>query len=489
MSMIKVEHLTFSYPNSMTLVFEQVSFLIDTSWRLGFIGRNGRGKTTFFNLLLGKYDYEGSIQSSVQFDYFPYPILNSFRSAYVILKEICPMAEDWELIRELSYLEIREEILSRSYDTLSNGEQTKIMLAAMFLNENHFLLIDEPTNHLDSHSRRLVANYLKKKKGFIVVSHDRYFLDECVDHILSINRSNIEVQAGNYSSWKSNFEKQISFEESQNEQLKKDIKHLEAASRKTTAWSNKTEASKYGNGPVDRGFIGHKAAKMMKRSKVLETRQQQMIEQKRELLKNLEQIEDLKLTPLYYHSNEMACFEKVAVSYDDKIIHLPVSFSVCNQDRIFLVGKNGSGKSSLLKLLLEEKINYTGKITKGSNVIISYVPQDSSCLSGSLNQYLEQYEIDVSLFKAILRKMGFEREQFAKDLSTYSMGQKKKVSLARSLCERAHLYIWDEPLNYLDIESRIQLENLIKKYCPTMILVEHDVSFLNAVATKVIELK
>ncbi len=206
MSMIKVENLTFSYPSGIENIFENVSFTLDTDWKLGFVGRNGRGKTTFLNLLLGKYEYAGTILSSVQFDYFPYPVSEKSRLTAEVLTEVCPAAEEWELIRELSLLDVAPEILWQPFDTLSNGEQTKALLAALFLNEGHFLLIDEPTNHLDSGARESVAAYLKKKKGFILVSHDRNVLDCCVDHILALNRTNIEVQNGNFSSWLENFD-------------------------------------------------------------------------------------------------------------------------------------------------------------------------------------------------------------------------------------------------------------------------------------------
>ena len=118
-------------------------------------------------------------------------------------------------MRELSYLDVDADVLWRPFETLSNGEQTKVLLAALFLNEGHFLLIDEPTNHLDTAAREKVSAYLQKKKGFILVSHDRCFLDGCVDHILSLNRNNIEVQSGNFSSFMRNFEQQQQFELSQ----------------------------------------------------------------------------------------------------------------------------------------------------------------------------------------------------------------------------------------------------------------------------------
>lgn len=175
MSMIQVENLTFSYPSGYDNIFENVSFQIDTDWKLGFIGRNGRGKTTFFNLLLGKYEYQGKIKSSVQFDYFPYVIADKNRLTEEILFEICPFAERWEIIRELSYLEVHEDVILNPFSILSGGEQTKVLLAALFLNDEHFLLIDEPTNHLDAKARELISTYLKNKKGFILVSHDRCF--------------------------------------------------------------------------------------------------------------------------------------------------------------------------------------------------------------------------------------------------------------------------------------------------------------------------
>ena len=176
MSTIKINHLSFSYSNSYDPIFEDVSLLFDTSWKLGLIGRNGRGKSTLIKLLSGKEkEYSGEIFSSgVLFDTFPYAVKDPSRYTYEILGEIAPNAEDWEIIRELSYLDVDAEVLYRPYKTLSNGEQTKALLAALFCNEGHFLLIDEPTNHLDYEGRRIVASYLKKKKGFLLVSHDSH---------------------------------------------------------------------------------------------------------------------------------------------------------------------------------------------------------------------------------------------------------------------------------------------------------------------------
>ena len=486
MSMIKIENLTFSYPTSYDNIFENVSFQVDTDWKLGFVGRNGRGKTTLLNLLLGKYEYSGKIYSSVQFDYFPYPVADKTKFTNEIFFEIAPAAEEWELIRELSYLDVEADVLYRPFETLSNGEQTKVLLAALFCNEGHFLLIDEPTNHLDVKAREMVAAYLKKKKGFILISHDRRFLDGCVDHILSLNRANIEVQSGNFSSWMENFERQQEFEFSQNERLQKDISRLQQAAKRSAVWSERVEASKIG--AADKGYVGHKAAKMMKRSKSIEARQQQAIEEKSALLKNVETAEALKIQPLNYHTDLLASLSNVVVCYDGISVCEPVSFEIRQGERIVLDGKNGSGKSSLLKLVVGQSIDYTGTVTLGSGLVISYVPQDTSYLCGTLSEFAEENNLDESLFKAILRKMDFERVQFEKDIKDFSGGQKKKVLIAKSLCEKAHLYVWDEPLNFIDVYSRMQIEQLITEFAPTMLLVEHDNVFRDTVASKIVNI-
>ncbi|MDE6617433.1 MAG: ABC-F type ribosomal protection protein [Clostridiales bacterium] len=487
MAIIKVENLTFSYPTSDDLIFDKVSFSIDTDWKLGFVGRNGRGKTTFLNLLMDKYEYGGKIISSVGFDYFPYEVEDKSVNTEDILHAVAPAAEDWQFMRELSYLDVSAEVLYRPFNTLSNGEQTKVLLAALFLNEGKFLLIDEPTNHLDTAARSLVAEYLRRKKGFILVSHDRNFLDGCVDHILSLNKSNIEVVSGNFSSFMTDFERQQDYERREAARLQTDIKRLMETARRTAKWADKVEASKIGAG--DKGYVGHMSAKMMKRAKVVEARQQKEIEQKSQLLKNVEYTHKLKLAPLVYRAETLATFSNVAARYDGREVMRPVSFGIKRGDRIAIEGKNGSGKSSLLKLLCGQDIDHTGDIKIGSNLVISYVPQDASFLCGTLKDLAIDSKIDESLFKSILQKMGFDKTQFDKDMSDFSGGQKKKTLIAKSLCESAHLYVWDEPLNYIDVFSRIQIEELLTAFNPTMIFVEHDKAFQNKIATAVVEIQ
>ena len=488
MSLIQVSNLSFGYEGNFENIFEQVSFQIDTDWKLGFIGRNGRGKTTFLNLLMGKYEYTGAIRASVSFDYFPFPVEDLSRDTASVAEQIAPDAEQWELERELSCLGVPEDALLRPFETLSHGERTKILLAALFLKENNFLLIDEPTNHLDTQARETVSRYLRSKKGFILVSHDRTFLDGCIDHVLSINKTNIEVQKGNFSSWQENKERLDLMERTENERLKKDVKRLNAAARQASGWSDKVEKTKIGTHAADRGAIGHKAAKMMKRAKALEARREQAAAEKSRLLKNVEEEEALSLSVLEYPKNCLLEVENLSVDYGNGPVFDAVRFSVGRGERVVLAGKNGCGKSSIIKLLAGEPVPHTGIVRLGSGLAVSYIPQDTSFLSGSLKDFALREGIDETLFKTILRKLDFSRTQFEMELSTFSAGQKKKVLIAKSLCQKAHLYVWDEPLNYIDVISRIQIEKVLLESCPAMVFVEHDAAFCRKIATRTVML-
>lgn len=495
MSQISVNDLTFCYEGSYDNIFEKVSFQIDTDWKLGFVGRNGRGKTTFLNLLLGQYEYHGIINTNVSFDYFPYPIPegNKDLDTINIIEKFYPEYELWKVCSEFSLMNTDAEVLYRPFLTLSSGEQTKVMLAVLFSKDHNFLLIDEPTNHLDIPTRDTLKEYLKRKKGFILVSHDRYFLDACIDHVLVINKTDIRVEQGNFSSWWENKKRQDEYEQSENERLKKDIIRLADSARQSSEWANHAEASKIGFDPRKveknisrRSYMAEKSRRMQQRRKNLENRQQNEIEEKKILLKNVEVVEELKVIPLIYHKDVLIRARDFAIYYEDRKITRNLDFTVDNGDRIALQGKNGCGKSSIIKKILGENITTSGLIEIASGLKISYVSQDTSHLKGSLKDFIKENSLDPTLLRAILRKLDFERLQFEKNMEDFSGGQKKKVLIAKSLSEQAHLYIWDEPLNYIDVFSRMQIEQLIKQFKPTMMFVEHDQYFIDNIATEIV---
>lgn len=228
---------------------------------------------------------------------------------------------------------------------------------------------------------------------------------------------------------------------------------------------------------------------MMKRAKNLENRKESAIREKEGLLKDVETLDSLKLNVLDHHSRRLVTLTDVGIQYggfNPLLEHFDLE--ICRGDRIALSGKNGCGKSSLMKLILGEDIPHTGEVWTAGGLRISYISQDTSYLKGTLTDLALRYGIDSSLLLAVLRKLGLERVQFEKRIEDYSEGQKKKVLLAKSLCEPAHLFLWDEPLNFIDIFSRMQLEYLLMTCQPSMLFVEHDRAFREKVATRIVPL-
>ena len=481
---LNVRDLSFTYEGSYSPVFDHVSFHVDTSWHLGLIARNGRGKTTLLRLMQGLHAYSGHIDLPLTPVYFPFTVDDPQQLTLFVMQAAAPEAEDWQLIRECNLLQLTEDALYRPFATLSRGEQTKALLAALFSREDVYPLIDEPTNHLDAHGRELVADYLRRKDGFLLVSHDRAFLNRCIDHVLSLNKSDIWVMQGNYDTWEERLTQQNEYEQARNEGLKKDIRRMEEAARRTAEWSDRVEATKIGFGPCDRGAIGHKAAKMMARSMATRARQERAIEEKQSLLQNLEKVGDLKLTNLRHPKSVLLDVQDGVVRYGQRTVAEGITFQLRQGDRVALTGRNGAGKSSILKALCGQGGALDGKVSIASNLVISYVPQETDFLRGDMRSFIQQSGVDETLFKAILRNMDFGRELFDQPIHAMSQGQKKKLLLARSLCIPAHLYVWDEPLNYIDVYSRKQVEALIAQSQPTLLLVEHDAVFLGNVCTR-----
>ncbi|MCI7767286.1 MAG: ATP-binding cassette domain-containing protein [Oscillospiraceae bacterium] len=486
MSVILVDNLSFGYDGACENIFENVDIRLDTSWRLGLTGRNGRGKTTFLRLLTGELEYSGSITASVDFYRFPYHPEDESLSGDEIIRKICKGRDDWEISCELSMIGLSEEVTARPFCTLSGGERTKLLLAAMFLAENRFLLIDEPTDNLDSETREAVGEYLSAKNGFILVSHDRALLDRCTDHIMSINRNSITVTKGNYSVWEHEKELSDSRELEENRRLRKEIGRLTDAAKRTSEWADRSERKKIGFDPTKteksltrRAYEGAKSKKAMARAKAFEDRSLKAAEEKSKLLKEIEKADTISISPLKFHSNVILEAEDFGLSYGDMELFAGAELTLRQGEAIALCGKNGCGKSTLLRYICGERdgVTASGRLILPSGVIISYAPQNADHLKGTLSEYAEKTSVDLTLFLTILRKLDFGREQFAKRLEDMSAGQRKKALLAGSLASKAHLYAWDEPLNFIDVISRRQIEELITSCRPTLLFAEHDEMF------------
>jgi len=273
--------------------------------------------------------------------------------------------------------------------------------------------------------------------------------------------------------------------------LKSEIGHLKAAAERSKKWADTAESRKIGIDPtkteksLDRRAVeGAKAKAMMKRMKAVESRRQTAIDEKSELLKNREYIDTLKIPSIKAKSATVLSVQNLVPNYCGNALCEPVSFTLSDGERLCLSGKNGCGKSTILKIIAGADISYSGSIAKAPGLKISVLPQDTNGLCGTLDEFSERLGVDAELVRAILAKLGFSRRELIGRTENLSAGQKKKVLIAGSLATPANLYIWDEPLNFVDIISRIQLERLLGANTPTMLLAEHDRYFCENTGTK-----
>ena len=478
---IIIKDLTFGYDGSEGNLFENINVTLDTSWRLALAGRNGRGKTTFLRLLKGELPYKGSISGV--------PEVVSFPTGEDL------DVEDWRVRKELNLMGADPDIMWRPVDTLSGGERTKLMLARLFSYDGIYPLIDEPTNHLDMTGREKVAEYLSTKEGFILISHDRSFLDKCTDHTMVITRTGIELVAASYSTWWENNEQRMESERARNSQLHKEIDSINRAIKQNASWAGKAESqknrahapSKVAEDHFRRTYEAEKARKLMSLAKNLQNRNEKKLEEKKGLLVDEERAEKLKITGSEHHNRTPIIIrDAVLKRYGEDIVRVR-DLVVERGSKISLQGINGCGKSTLIKYLAgkgdSEGISAEGDIYIAPGLKISYVGQDTSSLAGTPYDIANERGADKTLLTTILIKMGFDKDAVMRDTDTFSLGQKKCVMIALSLCEQADIYLWDEPLNYIDVYIRQEIERLVRDSDITMLFVEHDRTFSQTVST------
>jgi lincosamide and streptogramin A transport system ATP-binding/permease protein len=522
MSAITLSHVDFHYSSPYAEVFTDLNLVLDTSWRTGLVGRNGRGKSTLLKLLAGSLvPAGGSISASETLRYFPSTVANPDAPTLAVARELVAPFDRWSaemdalleegdaasleryavlqakyqetggyeidglIEKEGQALGITEAILRQPFRTLSAGQQTRVQILSLFLHPHGLALIDEPTNHLDLEGRSQLADYLAQQTGFILVSHDRALLDAATDHIVAINRSDIRINQGNWSTWRTQMLLEEQHEERSRHRIENEVRQLGKAAAQRRQGAGKRESEKYGDSHNDTGFIGRRAAKQMKRALQVENRIESQLEQKSELLKNQEKAREITITT-QTRKGTVLTLNNVDIAYGDTAILNNVSLTLEAGERIALQGRNGAGKSSLLRAI-ELGGSAAGVISfRGSTV--SVARQQPLWQRGNLRELLRDAGLDETRFRQYLGLLDVRGEIFERPLETFSMGQQKKVELIRSLLTPADLLLWDEPMNYLDVDSREMLEAGIIRGAPSMLFVEHDAAFIDAIATRVIDL-
>lgn len=523
MPLFQCTDISLQFPGSEEPLFHHLQLSIDSAWRCGIVGRNGRGKSTLLGLLHGTITPDaGVIHRPMPTALFTPPAEGLEHPCADIIKwSVAPFEEmertmeqllsagdevsllqyqalfeefqraggftiDADILRECAELLLDEALLRRPFRSLSGGEQTRAMIAALFLKHGVLPLLDEPTNHLDIDGRALLAEYLARKQGFMVVSHDREFLDRCCDHMVAITRSGPRVYPGGYTALRAQLEQEERTEAARDRSIRNEVVQLRRAAEERRRWSMITEKEKHK--AADSGFVSHKAAKMMKRALAVERRIDERLEEKESLLRNVETVRPLVLPVLSDPPEILVSLEAVRVAVGERTLIRSFDLTLRAGERVAIVGRNGTGKSTLLNIVRGTHPISTGHRRVPASVRLVSGYQTPRWERGMLRDHLRKEGIDETAFRTAMGTFTIQGGIFDRPLESFSIGERKKVDLCRSCIFPHHLLVWDEPVNYIDIESKEQVEAAILQFRPAMLFVEHDATFVRAVATRVIDL-
>ena len=374
-----------------------------------------------------------------------------------------------------SGLQINEKMLNQNYNDLSGGEKTIVNLGALLLKEPSILLLDEPTNHLDMEKLEWLEKFLKEYKGTILmVSHDRYFLDKIATKTILLENGKEKIYFGNYSYFLKEDEKRTlaEFENYKNQQkmikkMKESIKTLR----------------KFGELAKNEMFF-KRAKSIEKKLAKIEQLPQVDLEQKTLL--------NFKLNIDSRSGKDVVIINNSNKNFESKNIFENANLQIHYGEKIALIGKNGTGKSTLLKIIMNEDCEYTGEIKIGQSVNIGYIPQeikfedDNQTILNFFEQFDNRNETEI---RTSLAKYMFRGNDVFKKVSSLSGGEKVRLILAKLLKQNINFLILDEPTNHIDIETRELLEEAIKEYSGTVLFVSHDRYFINNLAERIVEVK
>jgi len=470
--MIKIKDLSISFDGKD--LFTDVNIHLNPKDKIGLIGRNGTGKSTFLNLLLKRIEPDrGEVEVSRNYEigYLEQHIKFSFPTIIEEVSSVLPeerIYESWKGEKILNGLGFTEDEMLQDPNLFSGGYQVKINLAKLLLLEPNLLLLDEPTNYLDIHSIKWLKKFLKDwSNELILITHDRNFMDSIITHTLNIHRGNFRKIEGNTKKIK----EQISLEE---EIFEKTRVNQEKERERTQAWIDRFKAK------------ASQATRAQSKQKMLD---------KNEVHKKLDTIANLnfKFNYLEYGSKQnLMKIDDLSFGYtEDKILFKNLGFTVQKGDKICVIGKNGKGKSTLLKLLSREIKPNSGEVNTHEKVKIGYFGQmNIDRLNNKYTVYQEIQSVDPKIIETQVRRtcahMMFSGTLANKKIKVLSGGEKSRVMLGKILLNPVNLLFLDEPTNHLDMESTETLMEAVKLFEGSVIMVTHDEYFLNKIANKLI---
>ena len=498
-------------------VLDGLTFQIDQGERVGLLGKNGAGKTTLFKILTGEIDYdEGQVTIGQgrrvglisQIPVYPagYTVEDVLRSAFdrlhalaeemealtarmaagendpTLLRRYGTLSEKFETFggydtdvavnKIANGLSISREMRSQLFDSLSGGEKTRVNLGRLILEDTDILLLDEPTNHLDLHATEWLEEYIRGFRGTVVtISHDRYFLDRIVTRVIEIAGGKAEFYSGNYSFYAVEKERRFQERMKQYEKEQAKIEQLEKAAEQLRMWAFQGMDKTY-----------RRAISMEKRIERMRTTSKPT--QARKM--------DARFSTAEFHGDEVLALRNLAKSYGDKHLFDGINLKIEGGERIALIGDNGTGKSTLIKMIMGELYPDDGRIRTGPQVRAAYLPQivhfDHPDWNLVENMMAAKRGLSAQSARNRLAAYDFRGEDVMKPVSVLSGGEQSRLRLCMLMDDEINFLILDEPTNHLDIDSREWIEEAVEAYDGTLLFVSHDRYFINRFATRIWEL-
>ncbi|MGL5640861.1 MAG: ABC-F family ATP-binding cassette domain-containing protein [Paraclostridium sp.] len=502
-------------------ILENVSFTVNEGDKVGIIGVNGTGKTTLFKVLTGIYGYDSGdiyLGKGVEIGYLEQN--TNFQSEKTIYEEVLEVFSDLmemenyirnlevkiaeessnpnskeldKLMNEYSHkLELFSELNGYGYKSevkgilkglgfsdeemqtpiniLSGGEKTRVLLSKLLLKNPSLLLLDEPTNHLDSDAIEWLEIFLKQYKGTVIlISHDRYFLDQVANRIFEIHNKKLKTYNGNYSKFieSSKIEKELEVKKYEDQQ--KDLKKQEESIERLKAYGREKHLKR-----------ARSKEKMLDKVDVLD--RPDVFRKKA----------SIQFSPTVSSGNDVLEVKDISMGYGERTLFKDINFNIYRGEKVALVGSNGIGKSTLFKIIMNEIVPLTGMTKLGTNVHVDYFHQEQKTLNLD-NTIIDEIwndhpQLNQTTLRSMLGSFLFEDEEVFKKISTLSGGERARVAILKLILSNSNFLLLDEPTNHLDIDSKEVLEEALLNYTGTLFTISHDRYFLNTVVDKILVL-
>lgn len=476
--MLKLNVLNISKAYLDKEVLKNISFTVNNNERIGIVGRNGCGKTTLINIILGEVLPDiGSVDIKTSIGYLPQANEAHDISLSGIVNNKDLSKDIRRLINELELEKLKDKDIS----LLSGGEKTKLMFVSAVMGKPELLILDEPTNFLDWKSIEIMEEYLRKYKGaLIAISHDRVFLDNIAEEILEINKGELNRYKGNYTWYREQKDKEEEREKIEYIKYKKKQKALRQAAQGIMDKANKLNATSQND------YLRGRNKKLAKRSK--------------SILKRIEKLQEVDKPfiekEVYISFDEADTGSPILVNGEnitksfDRLLFKDINFQVNRGQKIALIGDNGTGKSTLINIILG-RTGFDGNIRINSSTKIGYLSQEFEGFDfdNTVIDEMKKITDDLSLIRNTLGQLMIRDDDIYKKFKQLSYGEKVRVALAKLLMQEYNMLVLDEPTNFLDIPTKELIEEAIEEYNNSILFVSHDRYLVRNLANEIWELK